>query len=123
MADSEVEEMLLELESEILALKLNDILKLAQNIKLDESSVQGKSRFMILKAIREAIEETVGKLTEKTECVKYIESIKVFLGPPPHEELDDQGEAAQKKSRSFRSGTPGKIRSCRIGREATRIVE
>jgi hypothetical protein len=34
--------MLLELESEILALTLDDILKLAQNIKLDESSVQGK---------------------------------------------------------------------------------
>ena len=57
MADSEVEEMLLELESEILALKLDDILKLAQNINLDESSVQGKSRFM-REAIREAIEET-----------------------------------------------------------------
>jgi hypothetical protein len=57
---------------------------------------------MILKAIREAIEETVGKLTEKTECVKYIESIKVFLGPPPLEEPD---------------------RNCRIGREDTRIVE
>ena len=73
MADSEVEEMLLELESEILALKLDDILKLAQNIKLDESSVQGKSRFMILKAIREAIEETVGKLTawENRMCEIY----------------------------------------------------
>jgi hypothetical protein len=56
MADSEVEEMLLE----ILALKLDDILKLARNIKLDESSVQGKSRFMILKAIREAIEDSKG---------------------------------------------------------------
>jgi hypothetical protein len=97
MSDSEVEEMLLELESEILALKLDDILKLAQNINLDESSVQGKSRFMILKAIREAIEETVGKLTEKTECVKYIESIKVFLGPPPLEESDGQGEGPQKE--------------------------
>ena len=65
--------MLLELESEILALTLDDILKLAQNINLDESSVQGKrGRFMILKAILEAIEETVRKLTEKTECVKYI---------------------------------------------------
>ncbi|CAB4035431.1 Hypothetical predicted protein [Paramuricea clavata] len=96
MADSEVEEMLLE--SEILALKLDDILKVAQNIKLDESSVQGKSRFMILKAIREAIEETVGKLTEKTECVKYIESIKVFLGPPSLEEPDDQGEGPQKEA-------------------------
>jgi hypothetical protein len=96
MADSEVEEMLLELESEILALKLDDILKLAQNINLD-SSVQGKSRFTILKAIREAIEGTVGKLTEKTECVKYIESIKVFLGPPPLDEPDDQGEGPQKE--------------------------
>ena len=97
MADSEVEEMLLELESEILALKLDNILKLAQNINLDESSVQGKSIFMILKAIREAIEVTVGKLTEKTECVKYIESNKVFLSPPPLEEPDDQGEGPQKE--------------------------
>ncbi|CAB3997930.1 Hypothetical predicted protein [Paramuricea clavata] len=106
MADSEFEEMLLELEleSEILALKLDDILKLAQNIKVDESNVQGKSRFMILKAIREAIEEAVGKLTEKTECVKYIESIKVFLGPPPLGEPDDQGEGTRKEAEVLEVG-------------------
>ena len=123
MADSEVEEMLLELESEILSLKLDDILKLAQNIKLDESSIQGKSRFMILKAIREAIEETVGKLTEKTECVKYIESIKVFLGPPPLEELDDQGEGPQKEVEVSEVGPQEKSEVVELEEENTRIVE
>ena len=123
MADSEVEEMLLELESEILALKLDDILKLAQNIKLDESSIQGKSRFMILKAIREAIEETVRKLTEKTECVKYIESIKVFLGPPPLEELDDQGEGPQKEVEVSEVGPQEKSEVVELEEENTRIVE
>jgi hypothetical protein len=29
--------------------------------------------------------------------VKYIESIKVFIGPPPLEEPDDQGEGPQKE--------------------------
>jgi hypothetical protein len=47
--------------------------------------------------LRHPVEETGGKLTEKTECVKYIESIKVFLGPPPLDEPDGQGEGPQKE--------------------------
>ena len=47
MSDPEVENMLLELESEIFALKLDDVSNLANKMKIDKSSVEGKSQFSI----------------------------------------------------------------------------
>ena len=44
---SEIEEKLMELESEILTLNLDGVLELSNKIKLDESSIQDKSRFIV----------------------------------------------------------------------------
>ena len=60
MSDPEVEDMLLELESEIIALKLDDLSNLANEMKLDKSSIEGKSKFSILKSVRKDIEDKSG---------------------------------------------------------------
>ena len=75
--------MLLELESKILALKLDDLSNLANEMKLDKSSVKGKSKFSILNSVRKDIEEKVGNLAEKAKIIEYLDNIKTFLGPPP----------------------------------------
>ena len=76
MSEPEVENMLLELESEILALKLDDILNFANGMKLDKSSIEGKSKFSILKSVRKEIEEKVGNLAEKAKIIEYLDNIK-----------------------------------------------
>ena len=96
MSDPEVEEMLLELESEILALKLNDLSNLANEMKLDKSSIEGKSKFLILKSVRKDIEEKVGNLAEKAKIIEYLDNIKTFLGPPPLEENTEESEIIEK---------------------------
>lgn len=55
-------------------------------MKLDESSIQDRCRFIVSKLIREAIEEGVSSKSEKEGSMEYLESIKTFLGPPPLEE-------------------------------------
>ena len=96
MSDPEVEEMLLELESEILALKLDDLSNLANEMKLDKSSIEGKSKFLILKSVRKDIEEKVGNLAEKAKIMEYLDNIKTFLGPPPLEENTEEPEIIEK---------------------------
>ena len=83
MSSPDVEGMLLELESEIFTLKLDDVVKLANDMKLDGSVIKDKSRFSILKAIRQAIEEEVGDFSDKEAVKTYLSGIKAFLGPPP----------------------------------------
>ena len=69
MSEPEVENMLLELESEILALKPDDLLNFANEMKLDKSSIEGKSKFPMLKSVLKAIEEKVGNLAEKAKII------------------------------------------------------
>ena len=87
---------MIELESEMFTLKMDDVLKLATDMKLGEASIKDKSRFVILKNIRQAMEEKVASLTEKAEIVAYLEGIKAFLGPPPLEESSDPPESSEK---------------------------
>ena len=84
--------MLLELESEMLTLKLDDLVKLAKEMKLDGPSIEGKSKLSVLKSVREDLEEKVSNLAEKAQVQEYLDNIKTFLGPPPLEEKDEEPE-------------------------------
>ena len=143
MSNSEVEDKLIELESEMLLLNLDDVFKLAQDMKLDESNVKDKSKFVILKVIRQTIEEKVAGLTEQSDILEYIESIKAFLGPPPLEQPTEEPESnegspeekevlelqeeiekllsKQKELKSKLAGTPKKVNkgSCVIPKSGT----
>ena len=96
MSDPEVENTLLELESKILALKLNDLSNLANEMRLDKSSVEGKSKFSILKSVCKEIEEKVGNLAEKAKIIEYLDNIKTFLGLPPLEENTEEPKIIEK---------------------------
>ncbi len=89
MSNSEVEDKLIELESEMLLLNLDDVSRLAQGMKLDECNVQDKSKFAILKVIRQTVEEKIAGLTGKADILKYSENIKAFIGPPPLEQVTE----------------------------------
>ena len=65
MFDQEMEEILMTTESEILTLNLQDALGLAKDLKIDDSKVKDKSKFSIIKIIRQETEEKVGNLSKK----------------------------------------------------------
>ena len=65
MFDQETEEILMTTESEILTLNLQDALGLAKDLKIDDSKVKDKSKFSIIKIIRQETEEKVGNLSKK----------------------------------------------------------
>ena len=91
----------MELESEILTLNLEGALKLANKMKFDESSIKDKSRFIVSKFIRDAVEERVSNIPEKPESIEYLKNIKAFFGPLPlgvnSEEPESNEEESQKK--------------------------
>ena len=102
MSDSKIEKNLMELESEILTLNLEGALKLANKMKLDESSIKDKSTFMVLKFIRDAVEEQVSNIPEKAESMEYLENIKPFLGPLPLEVNSEEPESNEEESQKKR---------------------
>ena len=102
MSDSEIEKNLMELESEKITLNLEGALELANKIKINESSIKDKTRFMVLKFIRDAVEERVSNIPEKAESMEYLENIKAFLGPPPLEVTSEEPESNEEESQKKR---------------------
>ena len=84
------------LEPKLLALKLDDLSNLANEMKLDKSSIEGKSKFSILKSVCKEIEEKVGNLAEKAKIIEYLDNIKTFLGLPPLEENTEEPKIIEK---------------------------
>ena len=72
MFDQETKEILMTTESEILTLNLQDALGLAKDLKIDYSKVKDKSKFSIIKIVRQEMEEKVGNLSQKKEIIEYL---------------------------------------------------
>ena len=70
MFDQETKEILVTTESEILTLNLQDALGLAKDLKIDYSKVKDKSKFSIIKIVRQEMEEKVGNLSQKKEIIE-----------------------------------------------------
>ena len=98
MPDPEVENKLLELESEILALKLDDLSNLTNEMKLGKSGIKEKSKFSILKSVCKEVEKKVSNLAEKAKIKEYLDNIKMFLGPPPLEENTEEPKILEKSA-------------------------
>ena len=67
MFDQETKDILMTTESEILTLNLQDALGLAKYLKIDDSKVKDKSKFSIIKIIRQ---EKEGNLCQKEEIIE-----------------------------------------------------
>ncbi len=57
MAEGKFEELDLKIEEDILSLDINELTKLANELKLDEESIQGKSRRVLSKLVRKTIDQ------------------------------------------------------------------
>ena len=97
MFDQETEEILMTTESEILTLNLQDVLRLAKDLNIDDSKVKDKSKFSIIKIIRQEMEEKVGNLSQKEEIIEYLNSVKGFLSPPPLEQPESEEGLQEEK--------------------------
>ena len=97
MFDQETEEILMTTESEILTLNLQDVLGLAKDLKIDDSKIKDKSKFSIIKIIRQEMEEKVVNLSQKEEIIEYLNSVKGFLSPPPLEQPESEEGLQEEK--------------------------
>ncbi len=57
MAEGKFEELDLKIEEDILSLDINELTKLANELKLDEESIQDKSRRVLSKLVRKTIDQ------------------------------------------------------------------
>ena len=71
MAEGKFEELDLKIEEDILSLDINELTKLANELKLDEESIQGKSRRVLSKLVRKTIGQNVELCENVTKNVEY----------------------------------------------------
>ena len=99
MAEGKFEKLDLQTEEKILSLNVKELTKLANELKLDEESMQGTSRRDLSKLVRKTIEQNVQLCENVTGKVEYLNKLQKFLQieqPPPletqNEEVDDPGD-------------------------------
>ena len=79
MAEGKFEELDLQTEEKILSLNVKELTKLANELKLDEESIQGTSRRDLSKLVRKTIEQNVELCENVTGKVEYLNKLQNFL--------------------------------------------
>ena len=117
--EGKFEELDLKIEEDILSLDVNELTKLANELNLDEESIQGKSRRVLSKLVRKTIDQNVELCENVTKKVEYLDKLQEFLQiePPPLEKQNEDVEnntgdvAGSEVSEQSKESTPKVVKS------------
>ena len=86
-----------------MSLDLNALCEFAPHAAVEKSTIEGKGKLSVIRAIRHKIEDSFGKLTGDDQ-MEYVDGLIAHLGPPPlegmeheygQEELETKGDLKQ----------------------------